>query len=236
MKVYLLRRLTGKPLFYGEAEAGESEAQASRGWLGWVGQKWGQWQKAVTAAEGRAGGLLRKLESWLKTFEGADEAMLRALGWVPEVALVHPAAMKGSSVRRLWSHYLKRERGRHQLWLMFNVVVIPPTVMMALLPGPNLIGYWCVYRAACHALALAGIRRALRARGTTELEADAELNEPLPEDAGDPAVERLAERCGWSGFRGFLERTPRRARVAAPGEIEGDGTGGTGPPSSRVGT
>ncbi|MEJ7711591.1 MAG: hypothetical protein WKF84_17425 [Pyrinomonadaceae bacterium] len=36
----------------------------------------------------------------------------------------------------------------------------PIPLVLAPVPGPNVIGYWFWYRAICHALALMGIRRA----------------------------------------------------------------------------
>src|SRR5690606_12716087 len=69
----------------------------------------------------------------------------------------------------------------------------------------NFLGYWFVYRAACHALALIGIRKA-RTRGLqATLIPNGLLNVRL-EEAGARQVADLAAQCGLRGLDVFLVR------------------------------
>jgi hypothetical protein len=85
------------------------------------------------------------------------------------------------------------------------------------LPGPNVIGYWFVYRTVCHGLALIGVRRARRREVVTELESSRVLDLPI-EESGPRAVDRLADSCGLKRLEVFLVRVG-----AAP--ASGTGTG-----------
>jgi hypothetical protein len=193
-----------------------------------MGRQWTRWQAALTKAEGAAGNLARRVETWLKRFEGPDEEMLRALVGTKELVVVYPAGMKESAARRMWTSYLRRQRGKHGVWVVVNGVLIPPTIVMAVLPGPNVIGFWCAYRAACHALAVGATGRWLKDRGTTVFEADEALNARVNADGNKAAVEALEGRCGWKGFRAFLERLPRRGREVGGEEGGGRGASATG--------
>jgi hypothetical protein len=151
--------------------------------------------------------------------------MLRALVGARELVLAYPSGMREASVRRMWITYLKRERRKHLFWLAINAVLVPPTILMAVLPGPNVIGFWCAYRAACHALAVGGTGRWLKERSATAYEADEGLNARVSADGGGGLAEELERRCGWKGFRAFLERLPKRGRGAEGGEGAAPATG-----------
>ena len=100
-------------------------------------------------------------------------------------------------------------------------------MLFAILPGPNLIGYWFAYRAIHHSLVVWGIRRVRRNQIPTELHPVAALDLPIERD-GDGKVghaaltgsaTRLAEHVNWhSSSRGApVESTlpvePTRQRV-----------------------
>ena len=58
-----------------------------------------------------------------------------------------------------------------------NLAISPFTVLLVPVPGPNVVGFWFVYRIVCHALALLGIRRASGPRVTTDFRPSADLDE-----------------------------------------------------------
>ncbi len=76
----------------------------------------------------------------------------------------------------IWADYLKRQGRRHLLWLIVNGVIAPFSALFAILPGPNLIGYWFAYRAIHHSLVVWGIRRVQRNKIPTELHPIAALD------------------------------------------------------------
>ena len=90
-------------------------------------------------------------------------------------------------------------------WLIVNGVIAPFSVLFAILPGPNLIGYWFAYRAIHHMLVVWGIRRVRRNKIPTELHPIAALDLPIERDGDGKmghaaltgAATRLAEHVTW---------------------------------------
>ena len=79
----------------------------------------------------------------------------------------------------IWKDYLRQQWLRHLVWLIVNGVIAPISVLFAILPGPNLIGYWFAYRAVHHSLVVWGIRRLRRNKIPTELHPIAALDLPV---------------------------------------------------------
>ena len=96
--------------------------------------------------------------------------MLARLRSARKIELYHPTSRAGDEIRAIWRGYLSQQWWRHLLWFSFNgVVSVPTIVILWILPGPNLIGYWFAYRAIHHVLVLWGIRRVWRDAIPTEL-------------------------------------------------------------------
>jgi hypothetical protein len=82
------------------------------------------------------------------------------------------------------------------------VLVAPLTVVLAPLPGPNLVGYWFVYRAVHHGLILTGLGRARRGLIDMTFRPDDTLDRPGaverlvadPEDLGEFLARHEARR------------------------------------------
>jgi hypothetical protein len=66
---------------------------------------------------------------------------------------------------------------------VINGTIAPFTIVLALLPGPNVIGYWFLYRAIHHMLVVWGIGRVRRAVVVTEYRAIEQLDIPVASDA-----------------------------------------------------
>src|SRR5262249_54279642 len=88
---------------------------------------------------------------------------------------------------------------RHLFWMCVNTVVAPFTVVLAILPGPNVIGFWFLYRAIVHALIVLGIRRARRGRIPLELRPATSLDRPIERDQGGKAAQDASD--GGAGYR-----------------------------------
>ena len=148
---------------------------------------------------------------WLHRRTSPEEVLLRRLRNVSSVELFHPATLTAERAGEMWSDYLARRQRYHRIWLTANLLTTPVSLLLAPIPGPNIIGYWFLYRAICHVLALLGIQR-VRAGGdlTTIFHASAALDEPL---AGSHAehIARVAADFGLSGLEDYL------TRVAAKG-------------------
>ena len=114
-----------------------------------------------------------------------------------------------------WRNYLTRQWRRHFFWLGFNAVIAPISVILAILPGPNLIGYWFAYRAVHHVIVVWGINRAQRNLIPTELHSVESLDRPVEHDgegkarhaALEGAGEQLDQHVAW--WRGSFLGIPR---------------------------
>jgi hypothetical protein len=102
------------------------------------------------------------------------------------------------------------------------------------LPGPNVVGLWFLYRAINHWLAIAGIRRVATRKIATEFHAHDVLNEPLSSEQRG-CVENVAAELGLKGLGTFLRVSERpSARIAEdeplPCSAPGAAPGGSGGP------
>ena len=94
----------------------------------------------------------------LQRLVAPDEHLLRRLRRAESLAIDHPARSSSEHVKALWGDLLTRRRRKHRFWLVVDSLLAAPAAFLALLPGPNLIGYWLFYRAIVHLLALLGVR------------------------------------------------------------------------------
>ena len=132
--------------------------------------------------------------------------MLVRLRSARRIDLNHPASRPADEVRTLWGAYLTHRWWRHLLWMTLNGLIAPFTVVFAVLPGPNVIGYWFAYRAIHHTLIVWGLRRVRNGRIPVDLHALASLDRPIEvdeagkskHDALDGQAELLDEHVAWS--------------------------------------
>jgi hypothetical protein len=143
---------------------------------------------------------------WLHSWAHPDESMLVRLRSAARIDVYHPASRPDHEVRALWGQYLNHRWWRHLSWLGVNALIAPFTVLFAILPGPNVIGYWFAYRAVHHALIVWGIWRVRAGRSPTELYPLRSLDRPIEldqagrakHDALDGAPALLDEHVAWS--------------------------------------
>jgi hypothetical protein len=158
---------------------------------------------------------MRRVWDWLHKLVRPDEAMLARLWSARRIKLHHPAARSEVDVSANWQDYLSRQRRRHLFWLVFNAVLAPPSVILAFLPGPNVIGFWVAYRAVHHGLVVWGITRARRSLVPIELLALESLDVPIEHDGEGNARhaallgggEQIEKHMAW--WRGSFMGIPR---------------------------
>jgi hypothetical protein len=125
---------------------------------------------------------------WLQRRVHPDEPMLVRMRSTLTIEINHPASLSSDEARVAWAEYLVAQRRRYLPWLIVNGLVSPLTVLLAPLPGPNLVGYWFAYRAARDLLALLGVRRARLERVPTHFRPSETLDRPVSAgQAGDGA-------------------------------------------------
>jgi hypothetical protein len=235
VKIYLLLVDHARFFFYSDesesshedGEGEEASSAARLGVRGWLRDRYTKFKSAWQRADSGALLWMRRSWDWLHSLAHPDEAMLARLRTARRIDLHHPAAQRGSDVRFIWQDYLTRQRRRHLFWMGLNGVIAPFTVIFALLPGPNLIGYWFAYRAVHHVLILWGITRVQRNWVPTELHSLAALDLPIERDEAGKArhavlngpalgLDEHVARCHGSSPR--IRDAGNPATTAAPGE------------------
>jgi len=118
-----------------------------------------------------------KLPAWarrlLDRVQGAPppaEELLRWLCSAESVSIEYPADWRRSRAERRWRHLLRLGRTHHLIRALIWALLIPPSLLLVLLPGPNVIGFWFTYRALTHSLAWLGAGRALKGRLPVRME------------------------------------------------------------------
>ncbi len=171
MNFYLLRLDDERCIFYSE-EPETSEAKDNRelpydhaksgdGLRAYVERKYKSLQSTLTEAESGVGLHMRRLWEWLHERTSPDESALRRLRHASQLTVCYPSSVSEEAARALWTDYLASRGRRHLWWLSINALVAPVVLLLLMpIPGPNIIGYWFVYRAVCHALARMGVRHA----------------------------------------------------------------------------
>ncbi len=189
MKVFLLNVVgkSGKTrsLFYADPHLDEhEEGHASahppeKGLKGWAIARLRRLQDAWQHPNGRVWIWAHRIWDWLHSRTHPDEMLLARLRSARTIALHHPASIAAEKVHAAWNAFVRRGRKRHWFWFAVNLIISPLTVVLAPLPGPNLIGYWFAYRAVHHWLILVGLSHARRGSVEIVLDPTHELDQPI---------------------------------------------------------
>jgi hypothetical protein len=184
-----------------EGDDAESDAEPPSGVRGWLDRKSREIHDSLAGAETGVRGRLRRLWEWLHRHVHPDEALLRRLRSSETITLRHPTTVTPDKARIVWHDFLARRRRHHLIWLGIDALASPLTIILAPLPGPNVVGYWFVYRSACHALALLGIHRARGGHATVACEPTAELPDAQGVGGADPGPRPPTESDESTGAR-----------------------------------
>ncbi len=214
MKIYLLSIDERRHFFYAdESEASPEEgdgpgasAPPPAGLKGRLLDRYHRIKSAWEHSESRVARWTRRTWDWLHSWSHPDESMLVRLRSARRIDLHHPASRTGDEVRALWGDYLTHRWWRHLLWMALNTLIAPFAGLLAILPGPNVIGYWFAYRAIHHTMIVWGIRRVRKARIPVELHPRASLDRPIEvdeaggakHDAIDGEATHLDEHVAWT--------------------------------------
>jgi Mitochondrial K+-H+ exchange-related len=214
VKIYLLSIDKRRCFFYAdESEASLDEGDGPRssgppptGLRGRLLDRYHRMRSAWEHSESRVARWTRRTWDWLHTWSHPDESMLVRLRSAHRIDLHHPASRSSDEVRALWGGYLNHRWWRHLLWMTLNSVIAPFTVLFAILPGPNVIGYWFAYRAIHHTLIVWGLRRVRSGRIPIEFHPLASLDRPIEvNEAGeakhaalDGEATLLEEHVAWT--------------------------------------
>jgi hypothetical protein len=203
---------TGRHVFYARPPVGGEDERGDgpppRGLRARVEARLRRLRSLWQHSSGRAARLSRAAWEWLQRRTHPDESLLARLRSAETVDLHHPASMSAEEASAAWSAFLARSRRRHWPWFVFDLLAAPGAAVLAVLPGPNIIGYWFFYRAVHHALILHGLGNARSGRLATRLRPGAA--HPAALDCDPEAVDDFLRRHGVP--------VRREERVAGRGE------------------
>jgi hypothetical protein len=228
VKVFLLPLDTRWHVFYFEEDA-DSDSSAEPvehgGLRGYLERLYHRWRWSFRHPSGRVTKWMRRVWDWLQRRMHPDEPLLASLRSAPTIEVYHGVSLPATEVRALWLAYLRGRMRRHVFWLVFDAAVAPLTILLAPLPGPNLIGYWFAYRAVHQLLMLLGIRRALSGRVETTFHPAAGLDGPGG-TGDDQWLARAATQYQLDGVHDFVARiSPRPATARTNAATAPDETG-----------
>jgi hypothetical protein len=105
----------------------------------------------------------------------AEQRLLWQLRGRDTALLVHPDDLSDAQARQLLRRSLQRDWERHRFWLAIDSLLGLGSILLILLPGPNFIGYYFLFRVVGHFLSVRGARQGL-SRTVWTLEPSAPLS------------------------------------------------------------
>jgi hypothetical protein len=170
-------------------------------------------RRAATRAARHRGTLLQRTRdrvmAWLAE-RVAEQRLLWHLRGQPMVAAHYPDDVSAAGAADIVVRSLRRDGARHGRWLILNAIGFGLSVPLSLVPGPNILLYYFVFRVMGHYLSWAGARH-----GVSSVQWDYVACPPLTElrrigtvPRTDRAVLALAvaERLGLEHLDTFAER------------------------------
>jgi len=146
----------------------------------------------------------------------AEQRLLWRLRHESEAGLVHPDDVSAADAIALTHAEMARDYTRHVRWCVIDSLLAIAAIPVALVPGPNVLGYYFLFRAVGHLFSARGARHGRKdvtwhPRGTPHLtELRAVLGAPPPQRARD--LIRIAELLGLERLTYFINRTARYTR------------------------
>jgi hypothetical protein len=141
----------------------------------------------------------------------AEQRLLWQLRGKDVALVVYPDDVSEAQARQLLKRSLQRDWDRHRFWLVIDSIGGIGSALLILLPGPNFIGYYFVFRIVGHYLSLRGARQ-----GLTVVTWDVRSSDALsslrsvvsdPPDAREQHVRGVATTLRLEHFTSFFQRT-----------------------------
>ena len=220
VNVYLLLVHDDESFFYSDdSEVDESiaaEPDAPSGIRARLTERWHRLQRNIREAEAGAAHWVRRVWDWLHSRVRPEERMLARLRRARRVDLHHPSSRAAETVNTIWRSYLGQRYWRHLAYALVNSLIAVPTILLLWpLPGPNVIGYWFVYRMIHHLMIVQAISRVCRGYTPTMLHSMVVLDLPV-EIGGDGIVRHAAFKEEGTRLAEFLE-PPGAQTTLTPG-------------------
>jgi hypothetical protein len=157
--------------------------------------------------------IMTRLQGWTMRWIAervAEQRLLWHLRGATDATLHAPGEVEAVAAEKILRSAMKSDAERHLRLLAVHSVGLLLSIPVALVPGPNFIGYLFTFTVAGHFLSWRGARRALTSVRWTMV-ANAELSEvgralSLGTDARRRALDEAGARLRLPRLRAFVER------------------------------
>ena len=174
---------------------------------------WRQISRSASPEPGTEVGRFVRMRNWLvrRIAESiAEQRTLWSLRGMVSASFVYPSDLPEASATAIRERLLAHASRHHRLWFVMNLLGVGVTLVLALLPGPNLIGYYFAFRLVGHFLSWRGAVHALE-RVTWHPQQEPALAELgslalLGADERGPRVAAIAARLGLCRLQLFFDR------------------------------
>lgn len=143
----------------------------------------------------------------------AEHRLLWTLRHQTSARLFHPDTVPGDRALTLAQDEFKRDYGKHQFWCIVDAVIVVASAPIAIIPGPNFLAYYFIFRSVAHYFSWLGARRGRdRAIWTTiASEPLARLDAAMaqPSEARDLVAQQVETALGLERLVPFLRRVAR---------------------------
>jgi len=165
---------------------------------------------------GRAGRFVkRKLAAAV-----AEQRLLWHLRTVSAARLHHPATISSPRALDVAIGEFKKDFSKHRMWCAIDGLIVVVSGLLAIVPGPNLLAYYFIFRSVGHFFSYQGARKGMdRALWTAVPSAPlADLQEALALEPGARAarIDAVAETLGLDRLSVFMRRVANRPRKTKP--------------------
>jgi hypothetical protein len=191
-----------------------TEAADGDGWLKRLLHRTSvQWQRIVDAARRGSSGRIARWRDRLvcnlaETI--AEQRTLWNLRHYPAAVVRYPASLQAPRAPVILAANLAAAQRHHLIWFLVDLVLLIVSGAIAIIPGPNVLAYYLLFRVIGHILSWQGARRAATHVSWT-YEPDENLRElaqlvNMPRDKRAPRVREIAERLKLARLAAFFDR------------------------------
>lgn len=115
----------------------------------------------ATTSETWTGRMQDRMMSWIAE-RVAEQRLLWNLRKQERVVVVHPSDMTFDAVMPHVQQVLQRDYERHRNWLLVDTIGLVVSGLLAIIPGPNLLAYYFLFRVGGHWLSMRGAMQGRR--------------------------------------------------------------------------
>jgi len=174
----------------------------------------GERARAAPDEVSQASGRIRRFIGRKLAEAVAEQRLLWHLRRETHVPLMHPDDRSSSAALQEARRLLTVDRDKHLRWVVIDGFLILLSAPVALLPGPNVLAYYFIFRTVGHVLSMQGAMRGLqRVSWAMTPSADVtSLRQALALDASARAtrLDQISEALGLDRLATFIERIADR--------------------------